>query len=125
MRLLLDTHIFLWLTADSPRLNANARDLIQRASEVYVSSVTIWEAAIKSRIGKMGVDPDDLLLEIEKCGFRELPILGRHAVTVARLPLLHSDPFDRLLIAQTMSEQLRLLTVDAELAAYSELVICM
>lgn len=123
MRLLLDTHIFLWLTADSSRLTASARDLIERASEVYVSSVTIWEAVIKSRIGKMSVDPDDLLREIEKCCFTELPISGRHAVIVAGLPILHSDPFDRLLIAQTISEQLRLLTVDAQLLAYSELVI--
>jgi len=123
MRLLLDTHIFLWLTADSPKLTARARDLIQRASEVDVSSVTIWEVAIKSRIGKMNADPDELLLEIAKCGFRELPILGRHAVTVARLPLLHSDPFDRLLVAQAISETMHLLTADEKLLEYSDLVV--
>jgi len=122
MRLLLDTHIFLWLTAESPLLNSHARTLIADASSVYVSSVTIWEAAIKTRIGKLTVDPDDLLLEIEKCGFQELPVLGRHAAGVARLPLLHTDPFDRLLVAQAMTEPMRLLTADAQLAAYSELV---
>jgi len=122
MRLLLDTHIFLWLTAESPLLNSHARTLIADASLVYVSSVTIWEATIKTRIGKLTVDPDDLLLEIEKCGFQELPVLGRHAAGVARLPLLHTDPFDRLLVAQAMTEPMRLLTADAQLAAYSELV---
>jgi PIN domain nuclease of toxin-antitoxin system len=122
MRLLLDTHIFLWLTADSPLLNSHARSLIVDASSVYVSSVTIWEAAIKTRIGKLTVDLDDLLLEIEKCGFQDLPVLGRHAAGVARLPLLHRDPFDRLLVAQAISETMRLLTADARLAAYSELV---
>jgi len=123
MRLLLDTHIFLWLAADSPRLNAKARRLLNGASEVYVSSATIWESAIKARIGKLTVDPEDLLLEIEKCGFKELPVFGRHGAAVARLPLLHRDPFDRILVAQAISEQLRLLTIDPELAAYSELVI--
>jgi PIN domain nuclease of toxin-antitoxin system len=123
MRLLLDTHIFLWLTADSPLLNSHSRRLIADASSVYVSSVTIWEAAIKTSIGKLTVDPDDLLLEIEKCCFQELPVLGRHAAGVARLPLLHADPFDRLLVAQAISETMRLMTADAQLAAYSELVI--
>jgi PIN domain nuclease of toxin-antitoxin system len=85
--------------------------------------VTIWEAAIKTSIGKLTVDPDDLLLEIEKCCFQELPVLGRHAAGVARLPLLHADPFDRLLVAQAISETVRLMTADAQLAAYSELVI--
>jgi PIN domain nuclease of toxin-antitoxin system len=123
MRLLLDTHIFLWLTAGSPLLNSRARTLIADASSVYVSSVTIWEAAIKTRIGKLTVDPDDLLLEIEECGFQELPVLGRHAVGIARLPLLHADPFDRLLVAQAITEPMRLLTSDDQLLAYSELVI--
>jgi PIN domain nuclease of toxin-antitoxin system len=123
MRLLLDTNIFLWLATDSPRLKADARGLIQDASAVYVSSATIWETAIKARIGKIAADPDDLLQEIEKCGFKELLVSGRHAAVVSWLPLLHNDPFDRLLIAQAISEQLRLLTSDAQLRAYSELVI--
>jgi PIN domain nuclease of toxin-antitoxin system len=122
MRLLLDTHIFLWIADSSLRLNAKARELVESASAVYISSATIWEVAVKSRIGKMIVDPDALLLEIDKCGFQELPVSGRHAVGVARLPLIHNDPFDRLLVAQALSETMRLLTADAKLAAYSELV---
>jgi PIN domain nuclease of toxin-antitoxin system len=123
MRLLLDTHIFLWLAAGSPQLNSHARTLIAGANSVYVSSVTIWESAIKTRIGKLTVDPDDLLLEIEKCCFQELPVLGRHVAGVARLPLLHADPFDRLLVAQAVTETLHLMTADAQLAAYSDLVL--
>lgn len=123
MRLLLDTHIFLWLTDNSPRLNPGGRRLIESASSVFVSSATIWEAAIKARLGKMKVDPDEFLLEISRCGFKELPVLGRHAVGVANLPLIHNDPFDRILVAQAISETMRLLTADKNLAAYSELVI--
>lgn len=123
MRLLLDTHIFLWLTDNSPKLGAMARQLVASASGVYVSSATIWEAAIKVRLGKMKVDPDELLLEIDRCGFKELYVTGRHAVAVARLPLIHGDPFDRLLVAQAISEPMRLLTADKNLAAYSELVV--
>ena len=123
MRLLLDTHIFLWIADNSLRLNAKARELVESASAVYISSATIWEVAVKARTGKMIVDPDALLLEIDKCGFQELPVSGRHAVGVARLPLIHNDPFDRLLVAQALSETMRLLTADAKLAAYSELVI--
>jgi PIN domain nuclease of toxin-antitoxin system len=123
MRLLLDTHIFLWIADDSSRLNSKARELVDSASEVFVSSATIWEVAVKARIGKMIVDPDELLLEIDKCGFQELLVSGRHAVGVARLPLIHNDPFDRLLVAQGISEKMHLLTADARLAEYSELVI--
>jgi PIN domain nuclease of toxin-antitoxin system len=124
MRLLLDTHIFLWIVDNSPRLDRKARELIDGASAVYVSSATIWEVAVKARIGKMIVDPDELLREIDKCGFQELLVSGRHAVGVARLPLIHNDPFDRLLVVQGIAEKMHLLTADAKLAEYSELVIC-
>ena len=123
MRLLLDTHIFLWLTSDSSRLNAQSRRMIMSASAVFVSSASIWEASIKAKLGKLKVDPDDLLQEIQECGFQELPVYGRHGAATARLPQLHNDPFDRLLVAQAITEPLHLLTADARLAAYSELVI--
>lgn len=122
MRLLLDTHIFLWIADDSPRLTMKARELVDNASAIYVSSAAIWEVAVKARIGKLIVDPDELLLEIDNCGFEELPVLGRHAAGVARLPLIHNDPFDRLFVAQVISEKMQLLTADAKLAEYSPLV---
>ncbi|MGH9518197.1 MAG: type II toxin-antitoxin system VapC family toxin [Terriglobales bacterium] len=125
MRLLLDTHIFLWMVNGNLRVGSRERELIADAKEVYISSATLWEIAIKFSAGKLQVDMDALLEEIVTGGFRQLPVMNRHAMAVAQLPLLHRDPFDRMLIAQAMTEPMRLLTADARLAAYSELVIAM
>jgi PIN domain nuclease of toxin-antitoxin system len=121
--LLLDTHIFLWLIDDDRRLTARARQLILDASQVFVSTVSIWEIAIKSCVGKIHIDPAEADREIQICGFRELNVTNRHAIQVASLPLLHNDPFDRILVAQAMTEPLHFLTADVQLAAYSPLVI--
>ncbi len=123
MRLLLDTHVFLWLADDDKRLKAPARRHITSASQVFVSSASIWEIAVKARVNKIEVDPEAVIQEMLICGFLELPVLARHAAAVARLPLLHRDPFDRLLVAQAITEPLHLLTADLRLAAYSEMVI--
>lgn len=122
MRILLDTHLYLWWLQDHPNLSAVARARIIEAAEVYVSSASIWEAAIKASLGKLDADVEELLAEIEGSGFRELQISARHAATVRSLPDLHNDPFDRLLIAQAICEPLRLLTHDGKLQAYSQLV---
>ena len=123
MRLLLDTHVLLWLMESSPRLNAEARRLIVTASDVYVSSVSILEIAVKFAIGKIEEDPEAVIGSLDAAGLRSLEVTHRHAATVAKLPLLHRDPFDRLLIAQAISEPLRLLSADAQLSVYSDLVI--
>ncbi len=123
MRLLLDTHIFLWLAAGDSRLNAQAKKTLERAEKIYISSATIWEISIKVRLGKLTVDPEQLVAEIQNNGFKELPVLSRHAKEVARLPRHHGDPFDLLLVAQAITEPLDLLTADARLAEYSELVL--
>jgi PIN domain nuclease of toxin-antitoxin system len=123
VRLLLDTHILLWLVSDSPRLTSQARGLIKSAEKVFVSSASIWEVSIKVRLGKLKVNPDELIEEMQKNGFEELPVYARHAKEVARLPLHHSDPFDRLLVAQAKTEIVRLVTTDARLATYSDLVV--
>lgn len=123
MRLLLDTHIFLWAVSGSRLLKASARDLIESADEVYVSAASIWEVAIKARLGKIQADPHELAAAIEPSGFLELPVSTTHAAGVERLELHHADPFDRLLIAQALVEPLRLLTADEVLAAYSDLVV--
>jgi PIN domain nuclease of toxin-antitoxin system len=123
MRLLLDTHIFLWAIAGSTQLKPHARRVIASAEQVFVSSASIWEIAIKVRLGKVSADPDEVVLAIEASGFHELPVRATHAAAVSRLELRHSDPFDRLLVAQAMTEPLRLLTADAALAPYSELVV--
>ena len=104
MRLLLDTHIFYWSLYNRSRLPERALETILAAEAVSVSAVTIWEMAIKVRLGKMKGDPARLADHIAQSGFTELPIWSRHAKLVATLPLHHADPFDRLLIAQAMAE---------------------
>ncbi|MFX1766572.1 type II toxin-antitoxin system VapC family toxin [Paraburkholderia sp. A1RI-2L] len=123
MRLLLDTHVFLWAVKDDSRLTKVARKLIADADEVYVSSVSIWEAAVKVGLGKLDVDIDLLVTEIEASGFSELPVRAVHAARVRGLPDIHRDPFDRLLVAQALSEPLRLVTADGYLSKYTELVL--
>lgn len=122
MRLLLDTHVFLWCVKDDKRLTKAARSLLADATEIYVSSASIWEAAIKVKIGRLDANIDDLVSAITDSGFRELSITAKHAATVCGLPDLHNDPFDRLLIAQAICEPLRFLTADGVLGQYSELV---
>ena len=122
MRVLLDTHVFLWFLADSPRLTKRARAQIRRAEVVFVSAASIWEATIKATLGKLKVDPDDLVLGIEESGFTELPVYARHAARVGDLARDHRDPFDRLLLAQAVDEPLRFITADETLVSYSPLV---
>jgi PIN domain nuclease of toxin-antitoxin system len=118
MRLLLDTHVFIWSVTASRHLKATARAMLESAEIVYVSAASIWEIAIKSRLGKIAGDVDQLSAAIESSGFVELPVAARHAAQVARLPMHHTDPFDRLLLAQAFSEPLRFVTADQMLAAY-------
>jgi PIN domain nuclease of toxin-antitoxin system len=123
MRLLLDTHIFLWAVASNPLLKRPTRRFIESADEVFVSAASIWEIAIKARLGKIEADVDELVAAIAESGFIELPVRAAHAASVSRLALHHNDPFDRLLVAQAVAEPLKLLTADAVLAQYSELVV--
>ncbi|WP_233830220.1 type II toxin-antitoxin system VapC family toxin [Paraburkholderia sp. ZP32-5] len=123
MRLLLDTHVFLWAVTDDRKLTKAARKLILDAADVFVSSASIWEASIKAGLGKLHVDVNLLVSEIEASGFTELPVRAVHAAMVRDLPDIHRDPFDRLLVAQALSEPLRLLTSDAHLSKYTDLVI--
>jgi PIN domain nuclease of toxin-antitoxin system len=122
MRLLLDTHLFLWAAGGSPLLKPAVRRIIESADQVYVSAASIWEIAIKSRLGKIEAHPDELVAAIDASGFQELPVTSAHAAAVWRLPLHHQDPFDRLLVAQSITEPLRLLTADAILGRYSDVV---
>lgn len=122
MRILLDTHVYLWAVAGSPQLKQPARRIIQAADEVHVSAASIWEIAIKTRLGKIEADAAELAAAIDASGFVELPVRAAHAAAVAGLELHHHDPFDRILIAQATVEPLRFLTSDATLARYSDLV---
>jgi PIN domain nuclease of toxin-antitoxin system len=122
MRLLLDTHIFLWCIKNDRQLSKIARSKIIQASEVYVSSASIWEAIIKIKLKKLDADVEQIIAAIPTSGFLELPITMHHAAAVLRLPDIHRDPFDRILIAQAISEPLTFLTADATLKNYSDLV---
>jgi PIN domain nuclease of toxin-antitoxin system len=123
VHLLLDTHIFLWMVSDDDRLSDTARSLIQKAESRHISAASLWEIAIKARLGKLRADVDELLVEIGPSGVVELPVTSRHAAEVGRLPLHHTDPFDRMLIAQSICEPLYLLTADEKLSRYGSLVI--
>jgi PIN domain nuclease of toxin-antitoxin system len=123
MRLLLDTHAFLWAVSGDRALKPAARKLMRSADAVYVSAASIWEVAIKAPLGKIEADCDELRAAIEDSGFIELPVSTLHACAVTRLPPLHKDPFDRLLVAQARSEPLHLLSADPLLARYTELVV--
>jgi PIN domain nuclease of toxin-antitoxin system len=118
MRLLIDTRVFLWSVTGSRQLKSATRDLIAAADTVFVSAASLWEIAIKVRLGKLEGDVSALADAIAPSGFQELPVSARHAVAVARLPIHHTDPFDRLLLAQAFTEPLRFLTGDRALAAY-------
>jgi PIN domain nuclease of toxin-antitoxin system len=118
MRLLLDTHVFIWSVMDSRQLKAATRGHLASAEVVYISAASIWEIAIKTRLGKMTGDVEAFAAAIDASGFRELPVTAQHAAAVAKLPLHHSDPFDRLLLAQAFLEPLRLVTADKALIVY-------
>ncbi|MCW5699011.1 MAG: type II toxin-antitoxin system VapC family toxin [Rhodospirillales bacterium] len=122
MRLLLDTHAFLWWATDNPRLSKVARELIATGrNEVWISVASVWEIAIKARLGRLQVPPDFgrfLLDQIETNGFQVLPIQLAHALEVSRLEDHHRDPFDRVLVAQSRIERVPLISADIQLDAY-------
>jgi PIN domain nuclease of toxin-antitoxin system len=123
VRLLLDTSIALWVAADSPKLTEAARREIENAEAVFVSAVSLWEMAIKSGLGKLDVNIPRLTRRMTEAGIRELSVTWRHAMAVRALANHHRDPFDRILVAQAISEPLRLITSDAQLRPYSDLVV--
>ena len=123
MKLLLDTHIFLWLNADDPKLTRKARKLIDEAQEVYVSTVVFWELALKISRGDLAADLEELRSALHGNPFAILPITVEHACAAATLPWHHKDPFDRMLVAQAITEPLRLMTADQQLEPYSALVV--
>jgi PIN domain nuclease of toxin-antitoxin system len=117
MSLLLDTHVVLWWLADDPGLPEEIKDRLDHEPDVRVSAATIWEIAIKQALGKISA-PADLSDRVRDSGFRELPIDFTHAVAAGRLPLIHRDPFDRMLVAQARCEDLTLVTRDSYCQQY-------
>ena len=117
MSLLLDTHVVLWWLTDDPTLADDIKARLDHEPEVYVSPATIWEVTIKQSMGKLA-GPADLPERIRDSGFRELPISVEHAMAAGRLPLIHRDPFDRMLVAQARYEELTLVTRDPHCHKY-------
>jgi PIN domain nuclease of toxin-antitoxin system len=125
MSLLLDTHLIIWWQGDRQRVPSTVQTLIEESPDVvYVSLVSLWEMAIKVSQKKLQVDLDDLCRNITNDGFQWLPVENRHILQVATLPLFddHKDPFDRLLVAQSLTEPTILLTANAKLARYGSTV---
>jgi PIN domain nuclease of toxin-antitoxin system len=118
VRLLLDTHAFLWWCGDDPRLGDVERQAIRDgANEAYLSAASVWEMATKQALGRLRV-PEPVSAAAARLGFEPLPIAFAHAEATALLPPLHRDPFDRLLVAQARTEGLTLVTSDPMIRAY-------
>ena len=123
MRLLLDTHVFLWFISGDAHLPGAFRDAIRDpANEVYLSVASVWEVVIKYGLGKLPLPapPEDYLpRQRERHGIASLPIEEATLTHLAKLPLLHRDPFDRILVAQSLQHDLTVVTVDDAVRAYS------
>jgi PIN domain nuclease of toxin-antitoxin system len=115
--LLLDTHVILWWLTDDPALSDDVKARLDGEPDVYVSAASIWEVAIKQSIGKPA-EPANLAEEIMDSGFRALAITSEHAMVAGRLPLIHRDPFDRMLVAQARCEGLTLASHDPHVQQY-------
>jgi len=125
MRLLLDTHLLLWASGRSRRLPKEARRLLENPrNEVHYSAASLWEIAIKLGLRRSDFRVDLALLRpaLSEMGFVEVPVTGAHAERVVELPPIHKDPFDRMLVAQSLSEPFILLTNDDGLEAYGNVV---
>jgi PIN domain nuclease of toxin-antitoxin system len=120
MRLLLDTHILLWWVMGDRRLPKSlAGTIASQDNDVAISAASIWEIAIKRTLGRIDVDLDELLSSMTADGFTELPLRFGHSLRLDSIPRHHDDPFDRILIAQSIAEGRRLVTRDALILAYA------
>ncbi len=118
MRLLVDTHVLLWWRDDSPQLSPRARrEIADSKNEVCVSVVTLWEIVLKRSAGRLNF-PDDLEQVLQEDSFTLMPIGFQHLRTIERLPFLHKDPFDRMMIGQALAEGIPIATGDRIFAAY-------
>ncbi|MFC4352085.1 type II toxin-antitoxin system VapC family toxin [Fodinicurvata halophila] len=115
---LLDTHVLLWWLAEPERISPNAYEVIaDPENALHVSAASIWEASIKATLGRLDL-PATLPDDMKQQGMEELAITSSHALAIQRLPLLHQDPFDRMLIAQALMEELILISADSIMARY-------
>ncbi len=122
MRLLLDTHVWLWMLSGEERLSTESRTILaDPENELFLSAAAVWEIAIKHAAGKLrysGSPATQIPIHIKRSGVRPLAISADHALAAGLLPLHHRDPFDRMMVAQAQADELTLATVDDRLAAY-------
>ncbi len=126
MKLLLDTHIILWLAGAPEKLPESTHALLQASdNSLFFSAASIWEIVIKLGLGRKDfkVDPSRLRKMLMQNGYEELPVTAEHALKIESLPVLHKDPFDRMLLAQARAEGMMLLTVDPLIAQYQDSVL--
>lgn len=118
MRVLIDTQALLWWLIDSEHLGPKARRIFL-SEEPIISPVIIWEIAIKSNLGKLEADVSKVCLAVAEAGFERIGFADSHMIALSKLELRHRDPFDRMLVAQSQSENIPILTSDAKISAYS------
>jgi PIN domain nuclease of toxin-antitoxin system len=122
VRLLLDTHVFLWLESEPERINVPTRAIVEDAdNELYLSAVSAWEIVIKHALGKLHLPSDPVIYvpsRVARSGLGQLDVSTEHALAVGALPSHHDDPFDRLLIAQAEIEGMTLVTADERMLRY-------
>ena len=121
MKYILDTHVLLWAASNSSRLSAEVKFLLsEKENELFFSAASLWEVAIKNGLGRKDfkVEPHLLRRGLLDNGYSELPVTSEHAVGVSALPDIHKDPFDRILIAQSIAEGFTLMTADGLIAKY-------
>ena len=126
MKVLLDTHILLWMIGNSHSLSASALEVLANdANELFFSSISIAEIAVKHQKNPalLPLAADDVRFSAEECGVRELKFDSRQAVILGTLPLLHRDPFDRMLIAQAKAEGMKIMSHDSQFPQYGDFVI--
>lgn len=110
--MLLDTHVLIWLLYEPKKLSTDCLDKISQADAVYVSMISLWEIAIKHRLSKLPYNPEEVLANYEKAGLAKLQLREEHIREYSRISSDHKDPFDRMLLAQTKSENYTFLTAD-------------
>ena len=121
MRYLLDTHVIIWLAENSNNLPLNIKEIVaQSDNEIYISSVSLWEIAIKMNLGKLDLNfaLDELLIAVKNNDFCVFQIEDEYLQNLSKLPFLHKDPFDRLLIATALAEDLTIITIDKNIQKY-------
>lgn len=118
MRYLLDTHVVLWWYLDSRQLKKEHRKLISDGgNEIYVSAAVIWEIEVKRRNGRLDCPPD-MMERMKADGFRFLPVMAEHLLPLRTLPPIHNDPFDRIMVCQSIVEKMPLISYDKNVIAY-------